>query len=197
VLASRKAYSGFTLAELLIALAILGTVAAFTIPKTLIAQQNSQYNAKSKEVASMVAAAYSTYKTSNTVSASTRFGDLTNYLNYVSLDTSSTIDDKQTLGSLSCNVSAPGGCLVLHNGGVVRFTNDTLAGTNSTNAIEFYFDPNGTYSNTTNGPDKSIQLFIYYGGRVTSRGNIDANTVSAGVTYTSANNTFDPPWFSW
>ena len=188
---------GFTLAELLVSLLIVGEIAAFSIPKIINAQQNTLYNAKAKEALSSVAAAYNAYKMSNTVSVNTRFGDLTSYLNYIKIDTTSTIDDKQTLGSLSCNVSAPGGCMVLHNGGVIRYTNDTLSGTNSTNAIEFYFDPNGTYGNTTNGPDKSIHLFLYYSGRVTSRGASDPNTVAAGVTYASANPSYDPSWFSW
>lgn len=194
---SKSLKSGFTLAELLISLAILGMIATFTIPKLILAQQNGQYAASAKEAAAMVAAAYATSSSTQTITSGFRFGDLTPYMNFITIDTSSTIDDKYTLGTLSCNVSSPGGCLVLANGGKLRYTNDTLVGTASTNAIEFYFDPNGTSSGTTNSPDKSVHLFIYYGGRITSRGNTTANTVAAGVTYASANSTFEPPWFYW
>jgi prepilin-type N-terminal cleavage/methylation domain-containing protein len=190
-------YRGFTLAELLISLAILGVIAAFTIPKILSSQQNGNYNAAAKEAASIISQAYSNYALNNTVDSNTRFADMTSYINYVAIDTTRTIDDKPTLTSLSCSLGAAGGCLVLHNGGVIRYNSSTLAGTASTNALEFYFDPNGTYGNTTDGPDKSLQMFVYYGGRVTTRGTAAANTVAAGFTYTSPNPSYDPSWFSW
>lgn len=87
--------------------------------------------------------------------------------------------------------------MVLHNGGMIQYSNNPLAGTASTNALEFYFDPNGAYGNTTNGPDKSVQMFIYYNGRITTRGATLPNTVAAAFTYTSPAPAFDPPWFSW
>lgn len=45
----------FTLAELLIALAILGVIATFTIPKVLTANQNGTFKAIGKETAAMLA----------------------------------------------------------------------------------------------------------------------------------------------
>lgn len=46
---SKKLLSGFTLAELLIALAILGVISAFAIPKILSAQQNEKKEAVTRE----------------------------------------------------------------------------------------------------------------------------------------------------
>jgi prepilin-type N-terminal cleavage/methylation domain-containing protein len=57
----RRYYSGFTLAELLIALAILGVIATFTIPKLLQSQQNQQKQAVLKETISIVSNLAYTY----------------------------------------------------------------------------------------------------------------------------------------
>ena len=53
---------GFTLAELLIALAILGVIATFTIPKILDSGTDSKRNAIAKEIAATVSGAYQNYK---------------------------------------------------------------------------------------------------------------------------------------
>jgi prepilin-type N-terminal cleavage/methylation domain-containing protein len=45
----RNASLGFTLAELLIALGILGVIATFAIPKILVAQQDTKRKAVLKE----------------------------------------------------------------------------------------------------------------------------------------------------
>ncbi len=58
--ATTKQY-GFTLAELLIALAILGVIATFSIPKILNAQQNQQKNAIFKESIGAISAAVYNY----------------------------------------------------------------------------------------------------------------------------------------
>ena len=69
--------TGFTLAELLIALAILGVIATFTIPKILTSQANSQRNAIAKEVMSMISGAHQQLKSNNALSTSTTMGALT------------------------------------------------------------------------------------------------------------------------
>lgn len=76
---------GFTLAELLIALGILGVLATFTIPKVLMANQTSAYNAKAKETIAMVSGAFQAYQLQNTVDENTGIEDLTPYFNYVAL----------------------------------------------------------------------------------------------------------------
>jgi type II secretory pathway pseudopilin PulG len=176
--------------------AILGEIATFTIPKIITSQRNGAYKTASKEAAATISQTYALYRLDNTVSSSTRFGDMTSYINYVQFDTARTIDNKQTNGSTSCNVGS-GGCLVLHNGGVLRYNGSTFAGTATTNALEFHFDPNGTYGGTTDGPDKSVNFFLYYDGRITTRGNTLPNTVASGGTYATPNPALDPPWFSW
>lgn len=190
-------HSGFTLAELLIALAILGVIATFTIPKVLLVQQGQQYNAMAKEVAGMISAAFQQYRLTNEVTATMVAGDLTPYFNYVNLDTTRTIDNKYGSTTSSCTV-AGGGCLMLHNGGALRYNGSTLAGTNLTNALEFIFDPDGIQTdNTTDSPGKSVNFFLYSNGLLTSRENTLPNTAASGGTYATPSSIADPPWFSW
>lgn len=61
---------GFTLSELLIALGILGIIAAFSIPKILNTQRDNRYNASAHEVAAAIGEAYSLYTKSTSLTSS-------------------------------------------------------------------------------------------------------------------------------
>jgi prepilin-type N-terminal cleavage/methylation domain-containing protein len=169
---------GFTLAELLIALSILGVIATFTIPKVLQTQQNVANVAKIKETMAMFSGSYSNIANP---SASTGPSNLTPYMNYVSIDTQSNIDNPygQT-GSRQCTSVHP--CLSLHNGAKAYYdTGDVFGATNTTNYIYMSVDPDGvvTSSSTTNGPGKSMDLTLYYNGRLSFL----ANCRTGDVTY--------------
>jgi prepilin-type N-terminal cleavage/methylation domain-containing protein len=126
---SSNSRQGFTLAELLIALAILGVIATFTIPKVLQAQQDNKFKAIAKEAAASISGAYEAYRQNNTPSGATRFRDLTPYLNYAAVDTSGAnmVDDLQTSGTVVCN-NAGTNCLRLHNGAVILYGPNTAFG---------------------------------------------------------------------
>lgn len=135
---------GFTLSELLIALAILGVIATFTIPKVLQSQQDGKYKAVAKEAMAALSEAYQLYKLKNTVNPVNFNGLLiTTYLNYVSVQTTGDVDRRygQT-GSLTCNGGSP--CLKLHNGASI-FTDSwfTFGQANSQHYIVFNLDPDG------------------------------------------------------
>jgi prepilin-type N-terminal cleavage/methylation domain-containing protein len=191
---------GFTLAELLIALAILGVIATFTIPKVLVAQQNGQNLAKAKEVAGMVAGAFQAAVQAGTISSSTKPSDLAQYINYVSIDTSGRlIDGHPGIASSTCNSTYP--CMKLHNGGYLWLQDDSsFGGTSNLHMIAFRFDPdpaNNTTS-TSDGPLKAVQFQLYYNGMLRTRaltftGSCDSN----GCTGKDPNSAFDPSWFSW
>lgn len=186
---------GFTLAELLISLAILGVIATFTIPKILTAQQNEAWRAEGKETIATIANAYHLYKMNNQASSSTGTTDLTTYLNYTKLVTSGLVDHVTGQTSLDCS-SQP--CYQLHNGGMLVLGGSTFGSTNATNYIHFFFDPDSQYSGTTNGPGKAITLTLYFNGRVGT----GATRQNGDITYlggVSQNWGPDPStdWFSW
>jgi prepilin-type N-terminal cleavage/methylation domain-containing protein len=88
---SRQRVTGFTLAELLIALSILGIIAVFTAPKLLQTQQNTQQAAIGKEVAASIVGAYYSYLSRNPLTSGVMPRHLTPYLNYVANDTAATV----------------------------------------------------------------------------------------------------------
>jgi type II secretory pathway pseudopilin PulG len=166
---SRKAAIGFTLAEVLISLAILGEIATFTIPKVLLVQQNARNNAVVKETAGMVSEAFRIHQLNGQVSGSTKAADLYQNLNYVSAtnDSSWLIDGRQNETTEVCDSAYL--CLKLHNGATIYPGTYSFAGTQSTQAIMFQVDPDGKVTDgTTNGPGKSVQFFLYYNGRLTT-----------------------------
>jgi prepilin-type N-terminal cleavage/methylation domain-containing protein len=176
---------GFTLAELLIALAILGIIATFTIPKILENQQASSYRAIAKEVASMITSGYSEYKRTNQVTAGFVPSDLMPYFNYVRVDTASSIDDTPGYGLQSC--SNANKCIILHTGAAILFWDGSpMGGTTSTDKVYFDVDPDPTDNTTsTSGPKKSVAFVLYYNGRITS------------VAGDSGDPNDDPNWFGW
>lgn len=196
----RRNVQGFTLAELLISLGILGLIAIFTIPKIISSQQNNQYNAIAKETAAMLSAALANYKATNTVTASTTAGALTPYMNYVKVDSTSQFDYENGSTTGDCG-SGTDVCLRLHNGAILNYApSSRFDGTNTTNAVYFYLDPDGVSSSTTNGPGKSILLWLYSNGSIKDVGNALSNTSTyfAGSTHTyNATPASVPAWFSW
>lgn len=162
---------GFTLAELLIALAILGVIATFTIPKVLNSATSGQNTAIAKEAASMVSGAFSAYQLNNTLTSGTTAGVLSQYMNYVSVDTSSTYT------SLTACASGTYVCLKLHNGGVLHYhAANTFGGTSTTNGIYFNIDPDGA------GSTGAATFVQYYNGRLTTYGNRDTGTATGGTS---------------
>lgn len=198
---------GFTLAELLVALVILGLLAMFTIPKILSSSRNNEYKYRVQVAASMISGAYVRYLADNTVTGSLRPGDLTPYMNYLSYinDSSVSIDNHYGYtGSFACN-SGTTPCVKLQNGAVIRFYNGENLGQVAPNyAIIFQVDPDGTNagSATTNGPGKQIELYLYpTNGRVVDRGSITNKTYCGAGASCAAGRAPDSsliaPWFSW
>lgn len=127
----------FTLAELLIALAILGVIAVFTIPKVLQSQKDSRFNSMTKEAAGTISAAFQTVKMQN---SSVSIQTVMDQMNYVKVDTVTVLDDPAGT-DVSCSAAGVR-CLVLHNGGVL-FGIPACTLTTSMTSFAFVFDPDG------------------------------------------------------
>jgi len=189
---------GFTLAELLICLLILGEIATFTIPKLIISQQTSRYNAIVKEAIGSVSGQYQQMQAQGQISSSTKGYDVISQMNFISSSSSGSrlIDGAQGLTTTSCG--SPAGCIFLHSGAAIRGGQYSFSGTNTTNAIGFLVDPDGGVTDgTTNGPGKSVSFFITYNGRLTTQGQASSGTIYYNGSYVVPDPSQDPPYFQW
>jgi prepilin-type N-terminal cleavage/methylation domain-containing protein len=185
---------GFTLSELLIAIAILGLIATFTIPKVLQSVGNSTNKAIGKETASVISQAYDGLKadSNGSVPNSITAASLVAKINYVQALTG-------THAAETC--VTPGAdtvsCYQLHNGGVLAVDTGDTFGTDNVGTIMFKLDPDGS-----TGTNTAITFVLGHDGRLMT-GQQRAGTGAAApfTSYTSAGSvgeiTADPSWFSW
>ena len=188
----------FTLAELLIALVILGVIATFTIPKVLSSQQNGQWNSQMKETLGMVSGAFEVYKHEQGLVTTMSSADLTPYMNYVSLDTSSSIDHTPGNGSIACTPTSP--CLRLHSGAAIKSapTTTTFCVADPASFIWFFYDPDGVYSGSTTTPGKSVVIDLHYNGRInTGVERQPGEEAYSGCAAEGWGSDTAPDWFSW
>lgn len=191
---------GFSLAEILIALTLLGILSAFAVPKLLNSVNNSQsgkFSAITKDMATAILSAYNQYKETNASVATTTKGvDILANTNYIKIETSGTIDDVYGYGTGTC--SAASQCYRYPNGGVLLMdTTESFNGKSTTNAVAFWFDPDGKVTNgggaSTDG--KAIRLLLYYDGKIRTWGTVLPGTTSSTVGW-GGYSVSDPPWFS-
>ena len=193
--------NGFTLAELLVALLILGEIATFTIPKILVSQQNGRSRAAAKEIAAAVSAAYQNYKLNlgTAVPASTSMEVLKPYINYIAVDTTSQLQDHPGASNVIWNCGDGNTtCLKMAAGGTLFwFQGQTFGGTGN-NGMTFYYDPDGVNNGAivASNPGVSVCFVLYYNGRVTDRNGVSAGT-SNSYWPLGTGSGFNPDWFSW
>lgn len=131
---SSKSLSGFTLAELLIALAILGEIAVFSIPKIVSSQQQGTKKALLRETIANLSAVYNTGYTQNEMPSGSKFSYISSHLNAVKIcSTNGSTQGCSTASKTSNWETYP--TMVLHNGVHIHFFN---AG-----ADDFMIDWNG------------------------------------------------------
>ena len=182
---------GFTLAELLIALAILGVIATFTIPKVLTSSTNGQMTAIAKEVAGMISGAQQAKTQVASIASTEGPNDLTSYMNYVKMDTSAAFITTGPSTVPVCNAGSGSTCLHLHNGGVLQYENDQdFGGTSATHAVYFNLDPDGTSAQLP------ITFVLSYNGRLTTGANSTVNVDHLTTANGAVKVATDPPYLS-
>jgi len=180
-----SAKKGFTLAELLIALAILGVIATFTIPKILTSTGTAQYRAVAKEAASIISGAQQDFSINNAQVVATRFTDMLANVNYVSLDVASTalVTGLQD----ACAAATP--CLVLHNGAILQYSVGQ-AFTATPNYITVKIDPDGT--KTASATD-IVTFNLFFNGQLRDRINT-TGVAGVGGTVLTDQTLATPTW---
>lgn len=176
-----KQHRGFTLAELLISLAILGVIATFTIPKILANQQNSQKKAVFKESISAVSNAVYIYCLNPSI-----YPNPTALFDYMTSQINTAKQCNSNALTQGCSPATPGGSgeatepgFVMHNGSSFAGLNGMLGGNN-----EFIMDWNGIAEPNLDGDDQ-LKLAInltttsgWAGVRQCTVGPLNTNTPS-------------------
>ena len=151
-------YKAFTLAELLVAMGVLGVIATFSIPKILNAQQSAVSTAVAKEAMASVSQAYMTYQLNSSISSNTLADDIRGLFNSTSSFTGQ-IDDTYDGGAWECGTW--GNCIQLHNGAVLAFTQYKFGLMDKNRFVSILVDTDGKRNNVT-----SLGMDLHYNGRV-------------------------------
>jgi prepilin-type N-terminal cleavage/methylation domain-containing protein len=178
-----RAQKGFTLAELLIALAILGVIATFTIPKILTSTGTAQFIATTKEAASILSGAQQDFMVNNALTTSTTVDALFANVNYVAVSTATAAQSglQETCGATNVK------CLQLHNGAILQYKDNQTFGA-TTNYVTAKLDPDGAKGAATTD---IVTFALYYNGQLRDLANATGTQAGSGLT-AQANAT--PTW---
>jgi prepilin-type N-terminal cleavage/methylation domain-containing protein len=209
----RGASKGFTLTELLIAMAVLATIMVMITPMVVSRLGTKKLQSQATQVMSDVSKAYGLYIRQNgmVVPGTTRAADMMRFMNYVRTvrgETTCTNDGDQCIQvltgaaenevtSVPCSNEHP--CLLLQNGGYLQYGRDAIFPTgNNTqlSAIVLNFDPDGP------GIQPATTFYLYENARLTTAPwALPANTVVQATpqspTSAPANVQFSDPEYLW
>lgn len=189
----RTGSAGFTLAELLISLLIIGVIATFTIPKIITAQQNSKRISIFKEtIANAQAIIQQNYTNGNIQIGGTQNASyILNGMNAVQVCSSNAQTQgcwtQAMNGNLSGESGEPG--LVLHNGATIIGLQDTVMSAPHGYA-GFGIDWNGASGTNTEGDDQIEVVICWETLPGCWSGDVKTGTVSPRSTYTASYNLY-------
>lgn len=129
----------------------------------------------------MTSSAHSMASLNGVLTTSSTYDTLTQYMNYVAVDTTSTIDGVPSGGgSMDCSNVVAYRCLRLHNGALIMYA-PTGTFVNTTGYVSAIIDPDGRLTSQND----SLGIVLYYNGRA-----VDYEAFTGSSAYT-------PSWFSW
>jgi prepilin-type N-terminal cleavage/methylation domain-containing protein len=188
----------FTLPELLIALAILGLIAAFTVPQVLDKINSKQALTMANDAKLLISSAFADYEFANaTIPTSFKLDDLATYFPYaknLSAGGENISIDCPPLGTsftMGCSGSAPRTASLtaasanytiyrLKNGAVVVFPKTwTINGSTALHALPFVVDYDGKQTTKSD----SVEYWLYANGNVLTQQTLTASTVNSSGTY--------------
>jgi len=155
---SPKHLQGFSLAEALVSITLLGVLATILMPMLYNNVGNDKLYHASIEGIAEIALAYSKYQKQNMPDANTTATAILLNMNYVRLINNGVMSVQLNGNDYACNNVTP--CYLLHNGALVMFDADErFGGTGfNTNALHFILDPDA------DGPNNGISLLMYFNG---------------------------------
>jgi prepilin-type N-terminal cleavage/methylation domain-containing protein len=159
----KKAAKGFTLAEILVALSIIGLIAAFTIPKFVSSTDSQKRKAVIREAYSTVSESLYTGMQDGLVSTTTFPTYFVNNLRSARFcTTNATTQGCWTAGNAMMNGAATRPALVFHNGAVLAgFTPAAFAG--GIQGGQMVLDWNGIKPPNIAGEDQMLMCMTYVG----------------------------------
>lgn len=188
-----KFAKGFTLSELLIALAILGLIATFTIPKVLTSVGEKGNLSVAKEAMASITQAYDAIRSENNGYGSVALtgADVLTKMNYVETVTSAAATGVRAVACTDLSGATP--CIRLQNGVVLQTTLADTFATQTLGTIAFNVYPDGGASTSSPAP---LTVLLTNDGRL-----ITGTTLAiGGNTYTVAGGFAAaalPSWFAW
>jgi len=194
----------FSLAELLVVLAVIGFVAMLVTPKVTVAFDRHTRTAIVKDLTMSVAQAYGVLSVKEGMTAATTFGDIARYMNIANMKTTGSIDSYPGGPAVSCSGSYS--CYQMASGSIIAVDNAHTFSEEIPNAsLRFIIDTDGDMqagTTMTNGgtiedvSGAGAGFFLSYDGRITPVFRPVPNNRMNGVTVAACSDC-TPRWLRW
>lgn len=155
-----KKHSGFTLVEVLVALAILGVIATFTVPKLLHMQAETQKKAFFKQTLTAISEALNDARLNNELTFANQSSVILNKLSVAKLcPTNAQTEGCWTQPHFDSASSMPGA--LLYQGAAINGFNIPVDNGGGQWAAYFFIDLNGASEPNLEGEDQLVMCYCF------------------------------------